>query len=145
MKTILKSTSNWNNLPGVEYSDWSEWSDCQADCSLNPVQGEMTRKRTRIPNNWENAPLAFVESEVEVQRVPCPAKCPPGLKVCLFYVSNFPSQIVLWWTSEWVNWSPNLAIPVNTNWILSFRDQSIPRYHPLWWWVKVSIWIQASV
>ena len=54
---------------------WTEWSDCQADCSSNKtVKGTMTRSRKiKIHGKyWE---------EDEVQEVDCDNPCPQGICV----------------------------------------------------------------
>ena len=50
--------------------DWSDWSDCSANCSLGEVHGEKTRARS-----LRESPH-LQEPEVQVQ--PCKEDCPPG-------------------------------------------------------------------
>ena len=49
--------------------DWSEWSDCSANCSLGETNGEKTRQRS-----LRKGPLQ--DPEIQVQ--PCSKQCPAG-------------------------------------------------------------------
>ena len=54
---------------------WTEWSDCQADCSSNKtVKGTMTRSR-KIKLHGK-----YLEED-EVQEVDCDNPCPQGICV----------------------------------------------------------------
>ena len=54
-----------------EPGSWTEWSDCQADCTDKTKKGTMTRSR-KIKLHGKNL-------EDEVQEVDCGTPCPPGI------------------------------------------------------------------
>ena len=49
--------------------EWSEWSECSANCSLGQPRGNKTRERS-----LRNGP----PQDPDVQIQPCSEQCPPG-------------------------------------------------------------------